>query len=536
MKKKFYLVLLLGISFLILVNCAEPELEKLNPNLEEGVPFGKKPLSIKKVDAETVVKNPKMQKMMRNIEGKKLARAHKNGRILENTGYFKLQMTNIVMIEENGYTSYTFAVLRDEEQEFMENIVVNLYADGSVKTYFVEYEYTEVEKMALELNNIIPTDTKGKAYLIDNLEDIFTNNDILRVTRVNNEIMCPEVTTTYTPNTCPQGHDASNYQSANNGNGCQYFIDGSWNPFPPFFTSIYVTYVPCGGGTGITPNPPLPIPDNGGGQPGGGGGSPTPPEEPEGLTNPELADEGSIKTVPVRPRVTPQEIHEKNCEKLGQMVADTLIKNSLINLQGKVGEPREYGYSYSLEPSSQPIEAPLHENNNLMLNMPFGGQIYGFSHTHPYETGQGTDGNEKGLPMFSIGDIFSFARLVQTHTNINADPHQFFLTLTVKNGSSSDTYVLKIENKISFIYWAGNYSNLSVSDKITKNERLADIFSKRDNNGGGSSGYLTDLLKFMTNQNINGVGIYKATDDSLTNWSKIKLNTNQSNVEEEPCN
>jgi len=321
MKKKFYLVLLLGISFLTLVNCAKPEFEQNSNTLENPIHFGKKRLSVSRINAEMLLQNPKMTKIMRNLDGKKLTKMHKNGRILESTGYFTLQMTDIVVIDENGYTSYTFAVLRENEPLYMENIIVNLYADGSMKTYFVEYEYTEAQKIALRDYNIVPLDTESKAYLIDNLEDIFTNNNILRISKAYNEMMCPHVTLQQIINTCPSGeHDGFDFSS------CQFYQNNAWNPIPPLYNTTVVTYLPCGGSSG--------------GPIGGGGGGSTTPEEPD-PTNPELADDETVKTLPVPPKVEPLEedcnTSKEDLKKLFPNIsnANAELLAAVINEKGK---------------------------------------------------------------------------------------------------------------------------------------------------------------------------------------------------------
>jgi hypothetical protein len=243
-----------------------------------------------------------------------------------------------------------------------------------MKTYFVEYEYTEAEKRALQEENIIPLDTKSKAYLIDNLEDVLANNNVLRIAMVNNVIMCPHVTFQTIINTCPSGeHDGFNYSE------CVYYENDAWSPIPPIYTTTVVSYQPCGG--------------SGGGQPGGGGGSPTPPEEPEGPTNPELADEGSIKTVPVRPKFEPK----TPCENAKETTDITKAKNAIneINdLKNKLIQNVKIEHGYSLKDNG---------NHSFTTGTPTsieiftGTEFYSSVHFHPLN----------GQPMFSFRDLYT---------------------------------------------------------------------------------------------------------------------------------
>jgi hypothetical protein len=559
MEKKFYLVLLLGISFLTLVNCAEPELDTIK-NGEHGVLFGVKQTKVSKVDAATVAKNPRMTQLMHKLQQKTIYKTMGNQRTLTDATAFKLQLTDIVMIEDQGYVSYTFGVLREQENDLLENIIINVYPDGVLKTYFVEYDVTALEREMIKNNIEVNLDGKTESFLIDDFEEVFSNPDALYLRIPRDFTLCPVVTTVTTSDTCghAQQHNWTNY------NECLYYTGsesfginpGTW--IPVIVTTYSITYVPCGGGgtdgggqTGGIPVVGSPT-DGSGNYAGGGGGTngstPTNPTNPTNPTDPVngMPDDfsfddgaiGDIKTVPVVPQPITKDQNKKNCDKLSEMIQNVAIKNSLNTLKGKVvenGPKKEFGFNYSLDTSAPIVECNLANGNDLTVEMKYGGLIYGFSHTHPFETTQALGSENKVMPMFSLSDIFGFGLLIAYHSNHSADPSIFFMSLTVKNGNSSDTFVLKIDNKQEFIAWANSYNQLSSQVKDRKGGLLNGEYEKVMKEGGGYSNYLKALFLFMKEQNMKGLSVYKANDTNFTGWRKIELNTNGDSVVEKDC-
>lgn len=532
MKKKIYFVVAMGICFSLLMNCAKPDLDPIGMELEEGVPFGKKQLSITKVDAQTVAKNPRMQKTMQNIQGKSLAKMQANGRTLEDTGYFKLQMTDIVMVEKGGYTSYTFAVLREQDSGYMENIIVNLYADGTMKTYFVEYDFTEAEKMALINYGNIPSDPKSQAYLMDNLEDIFSNNSVLRFAQVYNEILCPRVSWVNIVNYCPSGqHSESDHQN------CAYYKNGSWDYIPPVYTTTVVTYEPCSGG--------------GGGNGGGGGGSgndssppngnpadSTPPNDPNDPSDPELVNnDGDVHTVPVPPKEVPKTPHEKNCEKLNQQAQ--AINESLIDLSAKAGlNDKEYAYYYnvnnevnenneiienytSTEICNHPPCTPI-GSNSFSVPFPEGQNAVAVAHTHP------DDG--LGYLMFSPQDIQYLWALALRHQP--ATPPRVASVYTLYLVTERGNYALKIDNFIQFHSFMTAKYNADFVKKLEQKYEERNVVGPMPTMADFEKDFL-EFVKSYSSSGGMGLSLYK-TNDNFSEWNKLSLNENN-DVASTPC-
>ena len=523
MKKKIYFVVAMGICFSLLMNCAKPDLDPIGMELEEGVPFGKKPLSMKRVDADKASEHPEMKKFINQVKSKSIKTKTiglANQRNVNEIQTFKLQMTDIVMIEKGTYTSFTFAVIKDDDHGKMENIIVNYYSNGDVKSYLVMYDVNETEREMLRQGIMVSLDDKTETYLLENFIDQVGDENTIN-SAIFDFNMCAQWTSTQVSTSCPSGdHNGNNY------NECVYYtgIDGEINPMtwvPSYSWVETVSFVPClGVGGGFIPDP-------------GGSNPPDNNENPEEEEEEEIIDDGlnwNI-TYPVPPKQSP---HDRNCEKLAEMVANTGIRNSLNTLKTKVGDTREHGSSFSLDSENPVTEAQLASNSDTHIIMPYGGLIFGFSHTHPFETSQ-TLGDRRAMPMFSLTDIFGLGALAQTHSNYNADPSMFFLTLTVKNGSSTETYALKIENKQHFMNAFANYSSLSKDAKITKGNNLSRLYEETLKDNGGPSGYLKDMLTFLKNENIQGVGVYRSDDTNFSGWKKIILDTTGNNIDTIDC-
>jgi hypothetical protein len=157
-----------------------------------------------------------------------------------------------------------------------------------------------------------------------------------------------------------------------------------------------------------------------------------------------------------------------------------------------------------------------------------GGEIYGASHTHPYEDNEGM----RGYPMFSLNDLYAFGRIVKGYHNpsqTTMDTSIFFLTLTVKVGQNSTaTYALKMNDWVNVMDFIDRINHISVADRIDLQRELRERYQKSSQSlsGASQSDYLEDLFKFMEDENIKGLDIYKASDQNYTNWEKINYDNN----------
>src|SRR5690606_28384931 len=202
-----------------------------------------------------------------------------------------------------------------------------------------------------------------------------------------------------------------------------------------------------------------------------------------------------VKTLtPENPEDEPEE--EKNCEELQKIKTDTIIKQSFTNLQTKVSNTnlrREFGYSYA--EGSDPVEAQTANGSATEVAIPTGGLIYGGSHTHPVEAN-----GDKVTPMFSVSDIAKLGEIFANNSTPAAakfqDPSKFFFTLTVKNGGSTETFAIKIDNAMQFMNFSNQYYGMTNKRKKDMGRELADVYTKTRQEGGSMYDCLKDLFKF----------------------------------------
>src|SRR5690554_4502918 len=184
---------------------------------------------------------------------------------------------------------------------------------------------------------------------------------------------------------------------------------------------------------------------------------------------------------------------------------------------------------------SDPVEAQTANGSATEVAIPTGGSIYGGSHTHPFEAN-----GDKVTPMFSVSDIAKLGEIF-AKSSIPAsvkyqDPSKFFFTLTVKNGGSTETFAIKIDNAMQFMNFSNQYYGMSFEDKKTLRNNLAYTYTKTREEGGSMYDCLKDLFKFMNEKNINGISIYQATDSNLSNWKKLTYNSSENDIDETDCN
>src|SRR5690606_36402862 len=183
---------------------------------------------------------------------------------------------------------------------------------------------------------------------------------------------------------------------------------------------------------------------------------------------------------------------------------------------------------------SDPVEAQTANGSATEVAIPTGGSIYGGSHTHPFEAN-----GDKVTPMFSVSDIAKLGEIF-AKSSIPAsvkyqDPSKFFFTLTVKNGGSTETFAIKIDNAMQFMNFSNQYYNMTKQEKEDYSWGLDRRYIKTREGGGSMYDCLKDLFKFMNEKNIKGISIYQATDSNLSNWKKLTYNS-ENDIDETDCN
>lgn len=120
-----------------------------------------------KISFKTFSKNPKlMGKLDKNKETLKSITSNK---IISSTDQsFFINTNDALYIEdENGLHSYTFAINRNLENVFLENLVIQLQQDGTYKSFIVSYNITEQELEDLKNGTLSDINNKISLQVID---------------------------------------------------------------------------------------------------------------------------------------------------------------------------------------------------------------------------------------------------------------------------------------------------------------------------------------------------------------------------------
>ena len=384
--------------------------------------------------------------------------------------------------------TYTFKLLRTNPQYYIENIVLHYNVDTeSYDEYLVQYDINQQEFLDIYSGSYVGEESKA----------IITDLDSGTVSTILSKSGCRRTCETISVNCSASGNHAPG-QACNTG----VSID-QWA----------YTYESCT--TTCTEEEDASIDPGPSGGGGGGGNSavntnPEPNEPCERIINGQtyvgiIDTEGNCITVDdedeeIQNSTTP-------CDELKKLGTDEKIKDSYEDIQGKVEQPREYGYSFAL--GSDPVENPLANGNTLHMRVPKGGLIYGYSHTHPNIT---NPPDKIVFPMFTTPDLFNLGLIAVLHSNPGTpkDYNLFFATMTVKNNgigtAQTETYAIKISNIILFSQFLNSYGPLSASDKIRYNRKLKRKYQDEYESGGGlvSANYLKVLYKFLESEKLGG--------------------------------
>lgn len=241
---------------------------------------------------------------------------------------------------------------------------------------------------------------------------------------------------------------------------------------------------------------------------GGGGGSSN-----DGQNDDNIGDNGDPLHPVVPLELEPLEELEKTkpCLELNKLTSNSNIKNTFNGNDGlntKINEPKEYGFAFKRTPYYDTFEVvPNDIKNPALLKMPFGGNIFGGSQTHP-------DKNLGYYPMFPGPDIKYLSQIASRFNWSSLSNHEldysiFVLTLTTETG----TYALKIEDWFKF--------SLFMSDVNKYKELEKNIYRRYSQIGHDEEKLIKALLKKIDENNL-GIGLYKAEAD-FSNWNKLTL-------------
>lgn len=435
----------------------------------------------------------------------------------------------IVMIEEDDVTYYTFKIDTNIIENEFYNLVVSIDNSGDILGMRI-LEYTPSENWLDDTTQTF----SGTIKLIEN--EFFVDSDIM--TALNARVS----------NTCVVSYDWEWNCNANNPHAPNTCEAGGSDII------IIPVYGPCPAGidAGDSPGGGLPI-NPGNNSPGSGTN--------DGSNNDDSDDDsqdddciivdsnGNCQSDATTPMPVITKADKKNCEELEEDLQDPeypipdsqkSIIQALTNLKNEATNAldpnaREKGFNLSTNSSNQKVASPINIGNSNKIKYNKYINIYGGLHLHPR--------NGKAFPMFSFYDILN---LLEFHNNFNPSsptkPSVFVHYLVTYQG----VYAIKIDDVSVLQQLQPILDDLDDANEdgidLAKDydDSLENVYSRfqdsMENPNGSPGEYEKELLKFMNNfdGNGNGLGIslFRA-NSSLTNWEKLTLNNNV--VEGAPC-
>ena len=508
--KKGSLILLLFCSALLLFSCHDED------NLAE---LENKPkLAVRKINLDELATNTKASQKIKKLN--KFLLENNNDSLKNRTVYneiynFSIDIDNILAVEYGNYTSYTLPVIRENETSLTENLFLHRSSNGEYISFLITYDFDEQDK--INAQNGLPVDYLNQKTTYTLLEafdpDAVLNKDsntspgcVMQFTTV-----CEyDVVTTWGP---PNQGD----------------LVGEFSPDVPYTSYIfsgcnYTMVGPgCdtggGGGSGIDPfNPPY-----GGSGGSGTGGSSTPgPNTNPNVTNP-------VITIPfVKPTTNP-------CESMKSIgdVNKMNFKASIDWLKGKVNAPvndKEHGVEIQKimnadETYSYP-KTNVSSSQEYSVDLMSGGRYIGGAHSHPKE----------GYGMFSFADVRFLCNTYQgTYDSLKPD---VFFTLVCKHPVTGivSVYTIKVDDIAKLTAQVNAvWNHQDYAEFTTVKQRLEAIHKVQEKEYKKNVNQLEK--SFLQQFSAFGISLYKANDDSMTNWTQLKLSSGtQPIVNPIPCN
>ena len=167
------------------------------------------------------------------------------------------------------------------------------------------------------------------------------------------------------------------------------------------------------------------------------------------------------------------------------------------------------------------------QNANFQIQLSVGGSSIGGGHTHPIGS----------YPVPSYGDLRFLRDCYEAASSTRQEDVFYIAVCKDQNTGLVNTYCLQVESFSILDLWINNvwddpkYSHLAVNsneriDEIHKDQAF--IFERSGSNYEKS--FLEQFASF-------GISLYQATDDTMTNWSKLSLgSTPTSTITKTPCN
>lgn len=465
------------------------------------------------LNAEAIKKHPRLFTRVSKLNEVILQRNANQKEVSSSIYSFSINTNLCKMITVDGFTTYTFEVIREQDNGFFENLVVKELANGTLETKLYKYDVTAQEKENILTGIDVDMTNKISTLLIDDpnfVSDIFS-----KVYYSSNG--CYSVSSMIIPgNYCKDGiHMYGD-------NNCVYVINNILtSQATPSSNQLIYTSMPCDDNGGGGPSGPT---DTGGFD--GGGTSPTGggPTEFEEI-----------------PTTTP-------CQELKKMTENDANKNSLEILKTKTQGAKEFGFAVKKTANgayATPEVIPQNPKNNNALDISafLTGEYIIIMHNHPNPS--------VGPPMFSGSDVIigllKNAEKVSTYnTNQSLTTNFQELAMTLAGYDSvlntSITFVLKIKDWNIFNATFNSDKKKADFDKLIR-KNYEDLTAEGVSNplefDSNRPATLHDFKDVFLKEILNkGIGLYQAVPglNNTVNWSEVVYNTSQGKSTLIPCN
>lgn len=215
----------------------------------------------------------------------------------------------------------------------------------------------------------------------------------------------------------------------------------------------------------------------------------------------------------------------------GNIKPDVLdLFQTIPNAQGENGVVYNNSISGNISPDTASQNNSTTAAGNYTIPLSTGGNVFMAIHTHPLDA----------YPMFTASDVIYLNTLNNNLATHNIDSAVFFLA-TIDDNGQNQLYAIMFNNDSSAFLQQNTIDDLlntpeyngctpeSIGVEIDK--ELADRYDKQYNLGGIPN-YERSFLHQMFGYNVS---LYKA-NNSLTNFSRLKVNSLTGNVATTRCN
>ena len=458
----YLLSLLFGLS---LLSC-EADLEESNKNSQNNIVIKKYTFE----KANTIEKfynaNLKITKNLNKIK------AANKGTSKENTYSFIIDSTTVKEISVSNYTSYTMQIRRVEYTEnYFENLVIEVDSLNKTNAYLVKY-------------------TPSQEMVYNSEHDDYSFNGTVNTSKI---------------------IDPGNYDGGINTGPCVMIMKCSYGGrvhlagtnCTMLFPALECNVIPIGYG-GYYNHDPVGGVSN--------GGSTTTTTSP--ITAP------VYQPTPINTYI----IHE-NCEELKQLGNTNSdkpnIKADIDWLKSKVTQPNNtVEFSVEIKKVLQQNGSFKYEKNQITDQQQYSVGIT----TSPFHIGGAHSHPEDGYSMFSYGDVKVLAEAYEAAYPSRKPEVVLMLVCRDKITGLVNTYAIKVDDinilrsQVNAVWNSPKYVGLNDEQKIVMIHRDQAIKYETSK---------SDLEKsFLQQFSSGGFSFYKATDDSMTKWENLQLESN----------